>query len=82
MSIATVTSKGQITIPAEIRERYGITSGSRVRFVPIDDHTIEFVAMTGSIMALAGMFKSDDPPMSIEEMDDAIGEYLGEKHRR
>ena len=32
MSIATVTSKGQITIPQDVRERLGIVTGTRVEF--------------------------------------------------
>jgi antitoxin PrlF len=30
---ATVTSKGQITLPRSIRERLGIQTGSRIRFL-------------------------------------------------
>lgn len=29
---ATVTSKGQITLPSELRKRIGIQKGSRIRF--------------------------------------------------
>jgi AbrB family looped-hinge helix DNA binding protein len=33
MAAATVTSKGQITIPAKIREKLGLKAGTRVEFV-------------------------------------------------
>lgn len=33
MAAATLTAKGQIVIPAEIRERYGLVPGTRVEFV-------------------------------------------------
>ena len=36
MAAATLTKKGQIVIPAEIRSKYGLTSGTQVEF--IDDH--------------------------------------------
>lgn len=34
--IATVTSKGQITIPSSLRERYGIGEGDRLLAVPTE----------------------------------------------
>ena len=33
MSAATLTEKGQIVIPAEIRARYGLTPGTQLEFV-------------------------------------------------
>ena len=33
MSVATLTEKGQIVIPAEIRSRYELTPGTQVEFV-------------------------------------------------
>jgi antitoxin PrlF len=37
---ATVTSKGQITVPLEIRERLGLKQGDRVEFVAEKNRTI------------------------------------------
>ena len=36
MAIATLTEKGQIVIPADIRTRYGLTPGTQVEFVDED----------------------------------------------
>jgi antitoxin PrlF len=33
MSAATLTEKGQIVIPADIRSRYGLTPGTQLEFV-------------------------------------------------
>jgi AbrB family looped-hinge helix DNA binding protein len=82
MSIATVTSKGQVTIPQDVRERLHIVSGTRVEFAERADGVVEFIPLTGSVMDLAGIIKWSGPPVSIEEMDDAIGEYLAEEDRR
>jgi len=81
MPTATVTSKGQITIPASIRERFGIHAGTRVHFF-VNDDTIEFVPATRSVRELAGMLKYDGEPVTVEQMDDAIAEHLAEKHGR
>ncbi len=37
MDITSVTSKGQVTIPKEVRQRLGIRQGSRVAFVLVGD---------------------------------------------
>jgi len=34
--MATLTEKGQVVIPAEIRRRYGLVPGTRVEFVDVD----------------------------------------------
>lgn len=42
MAAATLTEKGQIVIPAEIRTRYGLTPGTQVEFVD-DNGSIRLV---------------------------------------
>ena len=38
MDVTSVTSKGQVTIPKELRQQLGIRQGSRIEFVLVDDH--------------------------------------------
>jgi AbrB family looped-hinge helix DNA binding protein len=82
MSIATVTSKGQVTIPQDVRERLGIVAGTRVEFAERADGVIEFIPRTASIMDLEGALTWDGPAFSVAAIDEAIGEYLGEEDRR
>jgi antitoxin PrlF len=82
MSIATVTSKGQVTIPQHVRERLGITTGTRVEFAERADGVVEFIPVTSSIMDLAGIIPWDGPAVSIEEMDEAIGDAVAERYLR
>jgi antitoxin PrlF len=58
MSEATLTSKGQITIPADIRKAMGLVAGERVVFTRLDDGTTIMRAKTRSIMELKGMLKA------------------------
>jgi antitoxin PrlF len=37
---STISSKGQITVPIEIRKRLGLKPGDRVEFVPEDSRTV------------------------------------------
>ncbi|MBA4285281.1 MAG: AbrB family transcriptional regulator [Xanthomonadaceae bacterium] len=60
MSEATLTSKGQITIPAEIRAALGLDTGERVVFTQLDDGTTVMRAKTRSINELQGLLKPKD----------------------
>jgi len=46
MATATVTSKGQITIPARVRAALGLEAGSRVEFVEIEEGQYLMIAAT------------------------------------
>ena len=72
MSTATLTSKGQITIPVAVREALRIGAGDRVEFVEVEPGRFEMIPATLPITALKGMFRSDRKPVTIEEMNAAI----------
>ena len=80
MSQATVTSKGQITIPKEVRDELGIETGTRVMFVRT---SVGYVLkpINQPLMRLKGKFKYDGPPLSDEQIDRRVGEALAEKFR-
>lgn len=73
MASATVTSKGQITIPANIRNALGLDPGDRVLFIETGAREFSIVPATGSIRELKGLFRGRRTrPVSLEEMDRAI----------
>jgi AbrB family looped-hinge helix DNA binding protein len=72
MPTATVTSKGQVTIPVEVRNALGLRSGSRVAFVPTDTGSYELVAETRTIKSLKGLFAKPAEPVTLDQMDEAI----------
>lgn len=72
MTTATVTSKGQITIPAAVRQALKVEAGDRVEFVEVDPGRFEFFAATRSVTELKGMFGKATKTVSIEEMNLAI----------
>lgn len=71
MSTATITSKGQITIPAAIRTELHIGPGDRVEFVQVASGRYEMVAATKDISRLRGMIKTNKV-VTIEEMNRAV----------
>jgi AbrB family looped-hinge helix DNA binding protein len=74
MSTATLTSKGQITIPVEVRNDLQVDAGDRVEFVHIAPGRYEFVAATSEVTALKGMFGPPQKTVSIEAMNAAIAQ--------
>jgi antitoxin PrlF len=72
MTTATVTSKGQITIPASVRAALRVEAGDRVEFVEVEPGRFEFIAATRSVTELKGMFGKARKKVSLEEMQAAI----------
>lgn len=72
MTIATVTSKGQTTVPGEIRERLRLRPGDRIDFVVLPDGSVRFVAVNLPMTALQGILPPPKRAASVEEMNRAI----------
>ena len=73
MAAATVTSKGQVTIPARVRAALGVDAGDRIEFVEVEKGQFAIVAATRSVQELKGLFRGKrTKPVSIEEMNAAI----------
>jgi AbrB family looped-hinge helix DNA binding protein len=78
-SVSTITSKGQITIPAEVRRRLGLKQGDRVSFVLEDGHAI--MKPKGSVVAAtAGIFRTAAPALSAEELRRAAEEAAAARY--
>ena len=54
---ATLTSKGQTTIPKDIRDRLGMKPGDRMTFTLMPDRTVVIRVKSKSIMELAGTLR-------------------------
>lgn len=72
MATATVTSKGQVTIPAAVRAALGLATGSRIEFVETEQGQYAIVVATSPVQALKGMLRKPPGPVSIEAMNKAI----------
>ena len=72
MSTATLTTKGQITIPAIVRASLGLETGSRVEFVETANGQYLIVAATQPVQALKGLLRKPDAAISVETMNQMI----------
>jgi AbrB family looped-hinge helix DNA binding protein len=74
MAEATLTSKGQVTIPKVVRDSLGLREGDRVDFVETDQGVL-LVPATKDVKALRGMFKGRRKrPATVGQIKAAIGE--------
>jgi len=73
MPTATVTSKGQVTIPKTVRDRLRIDTGDQVDFTLNDRGEVVVRGVTTDIKSLRGLLKRPRKrAVTIEEMDAAI----------
>jgi AbrB family looped-hinge helix DNA binding protein len=69
---ATLTSKGQVTIPKDVRDAMKLRTGDRVDFVMGEDGVVRILALTRSVKDLKGMLPKPARAVTLDAMDDAI----------
>ncbi len=72
MSTATLTTKGQLTLPKEVRLALGVGPGDRVSFVRMEDGNFAVMPAALPVKRLKGMLRKPGKPVSLGEMDRAI----------
>ena len=82
MTTATMTSKGQITIPADVRRKLRLRAGTKVDFAENKAGEIVLRPKTGDIRDLYGIVKDTGPPATIEEIDEAIKKAATKRYLR
>jgi AbrB family looped-hinge helix DNA binding protein len=78
MPTATMTSKGQITIPIQVRRTLGLKPGVKIDFYEVADGEYAFRPKAGSIMELRGCLAYGGPAITIEEMHQALLDHAAE----
>lgn len=71
--LAVLSSKGQITIPVAIRNLLQLKTGDALDFVSTGNERVEIIPARTPVQALRGMIRKPRKPVSLEEMESAIG---------
>jgi antitoxin PrlF len=79
MPQATLTSKGQITLPKEVREGLGVGTGDRVDFVETAKGVYTVVAAARDIRDLKGVIAKPPRPVTVEAMSRAIAKRASKR---
>lgn len=83
MPAATMTSKGQITVPKEVRDALHLEPGVKIWFVKDHRGGYRLIPRNGNLKDLAGiLYDPDRKPVSIEEMNEAIAAGWAEQGMR
>ena len=79
MATAMITTKGQVTIPKNVRDTMHVETGDRIEFVQVSEDRYEIIAVTKDVEQLKGIVKSKNrQAVSIDEMNAAIS-AMGQK---
>jgi antitoxin PrlF len=82
MSTATLTTKGQLTLPKEIRDDLALKPGDKVEFIKIGNR-YHLIPRNKRISDFAGILGNPlGRTVSVEEMNEAVREEAAERHRR
>jgi len=73
---ATLTSKGQVTIPKAVRNQLHLHAGDKIEFI-FRESSVEIIPVSGSVRDLKGMAPRPEKPVSLDEMDRVIHESAG-----
>jgi len=82
MSTATITSKGQITIPASVREEFGLSAGDKLLFIPQGNSLLVVPVKRRPISDFYGIFASDKPLPEMSELRPMMHEYYAAKYQQ
>jgi antitoxin PrlF len=75
MPSASLTSKGQVTIPKPIREVLKVKTGDRLDFA-VEEGRVILRAGTGDLRSLRGLLhRPAQKPVSLQAMDEAIAKH-------
>jgi antitoxin PrlF len=78
---ATLTSKGQITVPKEVRDRLGLDAGAVLDFQILADNTITARLVQPDARRIRGLLKSPHAtPLTVAQMDEGVAAHLRDKH--
>ncbi|MEJ2544226.1 MAG: AbrB/MazE/SpoVT family DNA-binding domain-containing protein [Calditrichaceae bacterium] len=70
--ISTITSKGQLTLPKEIRRILNLHSGNKVEFILDADGNVKMVPIKASIKEIKGIVPKPKKTVGLDDMQDAI----------
>ena len=77
MPTATMTSKGQVTVPREVRQSLGLSTGSLLDFIP-DGAGYRIAIRKRPITDLFSILPQPNGTATLDEMDQAIADGASE----
>ena len=76
---ATITTKGQVTVPKPIRDKLRLKPGDKIDFIMEPDGELRIAPVTASVKELKAMVPKPRRPVTLAQMDDAIARAYARK---
>ena len=77
MALATITTKGQITIPKSVRDSLMLSTGDQIEFIVTDKREALIRPISKKVDEVFGILhKPGRKTVSVEEMDAKIGQRM------
>ena len=77
MAVATMTSKGQLTVPKEIRDRLGLKPGDKVELVPCGEQAVTLRKRRQlSLKEVMGSLPTNGISRSFDELEQDLGDAI------
>ena len=72
MATATMTTKGQVTIPLDVRQRLGLDAGDRIEFVELATGGFAIQPAIEDVRSLKGLLRKPAKPVSVADMNATV----------
>ncbi len=80
MAFATITSKGQVTIPKAVRNSLHLKAGDKLEFIVNQEGGLLVRPVSKRIDDVYGkLHRKGMRPVSVEEMDEAVGRRMKDR---
>lgn len=76
---ATITTKGQVTLPKPIRDKLHLRPGDKIDFLLDGDGGLRVTPVTAPVTQLRGMAPKPAAPVSLQDMDAAIARSVARR---
>ncbi len=72
MTTSTLTTKGRVTIPLDVRRRLGLSEGDQIEFVEAEDGSFAIRPVINDVRTLKRLLRKPTNPVSVNDMKAAV----------
>ena len=77
MALATLTTKGQVTVPKKVRDSLHLRAGDKLEFIVTKDGRAILKPVTKKVDDVFGsLYRAEQKPVSVKEMNDSVKRSL------
>ena len=76
---ATMTSKGQVTVPKPIRDKLRLRSGDKIEFTLVQDGSLLLAPVTAPVTRLKGMVPRPEASLDLDAIDQAVASAVARR---